>query len=120
MKNLDLDITVDEIGKDSLLKNDYDNRSDWSDFDVCAKKEHENGFYTKIDIRVNPEPSFEIIEFEGENYNVSKKRDILFWKKKYADKGVGKHKNDLHFIEFGKHKLAPVFNLDDLPVGNIG
>lgn len=117
--NSDLDITIDEY---DLSKNTIDaieQRSDTNDFDYAIKKVYANGeAYVKIDIRVCPEPSFDIIEFNGVNYNVSKLRDILFWKKKYANKGVKKHEYDLIAIETGVRPLEPVVEPntnDDLP-----
>lgn len=95
----DLDITSDSFDVDK--HDDLIGRSDNNDFDYALKKWHDDGYYTKIDIRISPEPSFDIIEFEGKNYNVSKLKDILFWKKKYADKGVKKHQDDLITIETG-------------------
>lgn len=50
---------------------------------------------------VCPEPSFTTVEFEGIKYNVSLLNNILFWKKKYARKGVQKHIDDLITIETG-------------------
>jgi len=98
----DLDVTIDEYDVKNLEKDALHLSSDFNDFDFCTTKTiADNGNYVKMDIRVNPEPSFESIEFEGFKYNVSKLRDILFWKKKYAQKGVTKHKNDLIAIETG-------------------
>lgn len=97
----DLDITTSEnIQKEDII-NDYEERSDVSDFDYAIQKQFESGFYLKIDIRISPEPQFDVVCFEGINYNVSKLKDILFWKKKFADKGVLKHKIDLITIETG-------------------
>ena len=115
----DLDITVDEFNCLDLSSEGLSERSDGNDFDHSLKKDHVDGNYTKIDIRINPEPSFEVISYNGITYNVSKLRDILFWKKKYADKGVIKHINDLIVIETGIRPLyditPTVFYDDDLP-----
>jgi len=96
----DLDITVDEYVFTEDNVDGLEQRSDGNDFDYCVKR-IDNDLYTKIDIRVNPEPSFETVSYDGVSYNVSKVRDILFWKKKYAKKGVLKHVNDLITIETG-------------------
>jgi hypothetical protein len=114
----DLDITVDEFS----LKTDTMNlveSSDSNDFDFALQKNYDNG-YVKIDIRISPEPSFDIVQFEEVSYNVSKLRDILFWKNSYANKGVQKHKDDLLTMETGVRPLTPVTeeNIlldDDLP-----
>lgn len=111
----DLDITTNAF--DASKNEDWEGRSDGNDFDYALKKMHEDGHYTKIDIRVNPEPSFDIVEYEGKKYNVSKLSDILWWKKKYADKGVKKHEYDLITIETGVRPLEPIESIDglDLP-----
>ena len=88
-------------------------RSDNCDFDFGYRIYHTDNFYTKIDIRITPEPSFDVIEFNGYNYNVSKLRDILFWKQKYANKGVLKHQNDLIAIKTGVRPLEPVATIED-------
>ena len=110
----DLDITVDEFNKEDNKIDNLNERSDNNDFDFCVRKDHANDCYTKIDIRISPEPSFDIIEFEGENYNVSKLKDILHWKKKYAEKGVKKHEYDLIAIETGVRPVESI-EFDELP-----
>lgn len=111
----DLDITIDDfVFEDESLK-DYEKRSDANDFDYAIKKNIENDWYIKMDIRVCPEPTFDIIYFEGVGYNVSKYRDIIFWKTKYANKGFSKHINDLETIKTGVRPLEPIINNDILP-----
>jgi len=108
----DLDITVDEFVQSPDERLDL--RSDANDFDYAFSSPHRNGYYTKIDLRITPEPSYDVIEFDGHQYNVSKLRDILFWKKKYADKGVQKHKDDLITIETGiRPKVSSQAVVDD-------
>lgn len=107
----DLDITTDIF--DIKETAELENRSDGNDFDYALKKVHDAECYTKIDIRITPEPSFEVIEYEGEKYNVSKLNDILFWKQKYADKGVIKHQNDLITIKTGVRPTEPEILIDD-------
>jgi len=111
----DLDITTDVF--DANESSELEGRSDANDFDYALKRNHEDGRYTKLDIRVNPEPSFDVIEYDGNKYNVSKLRDILFWKKKYADKGVLKHQDDLVTIETGVRpdRVVEVSIFDELP-----
>ena len=104
----DLDITIDEFDFNSMDLLDYEQRSDGNDFDHAIKKTVLGGWYVKIDIRICPEPSFEKITFEGVTYNVSKLRDIVFWKTKYANKGVKKHINDLEAIKTGVRPLELV------------
>lgn len=103
LRKSDLDITVDtevEIG------GDYTERSDHNDFDYAVQKDIGSGRYVKMDIRICPESQFEVINYEGVDYNVSKLKDILFWKSKYAKKGVQKHIDDLITIETCKRPKA--------------
>ena len=109
----DLDITVDEFQESDMTKEKLESRSDNNDFDFCLLKHVEDGLYIKIDLRINPEPSFEVVEYQGFKYNVSKERDILFWKSKYAAKGVAKHENDLYFIKNGVALVNTCDELDD-------
>lgn len=95
----DLDITIDEYDFKEGDIEDLDLRSDFNDLDFCLVKKSDESMYVKIDIRVSPEPSFDVIEYKGVKYNVSKLRDIIFWKKNYAEKGVEKHINDLKVIK---------------------
>lgn len=110
----DLDITTAEnILKEDIISN-YEERSDVSDFDYAIQKQFESGYYLKIDVRISPEPQFDVINFNGINYNVSKLKDILFWKRKYANKGVLKHSNDLITIESGVRPKEEIESSDDL------
>ncbi len=112
----DLDITVPhEIDVASLEATSC--RSDAGDFDyalmVDCKKYSQ---YVKMDIRMCPEPSFEIVYYGDHSYNVSRMRDIMFWKRKYAAKGVIKHINDITAIETGIRPVEGVsysINSDD-------
>jgi hypothetical protein len=97
----DLDITIDEFCFDGAELADYEERSDRSDFDYAIKRNVGAVHYVKIDIRVCPEPSFDVVNYEGVDYNVSRLVDIIYWKKKYADKGVKKHIYDLEVIITG-------------------
>ena len=109
----DLDITIDEFELKQLDLLGYEEISDGNDFDCVIKKNCNDSYYVKIDIRVCPEPSFDVINYKGIDYNVSKQRDIIFWKTKYANKGVPKHINDLETIKTGIRPLEPVATVDD-------
>ena len=52
----------------------------------------------KVDIQCNPEMHSVPVMYYGNQYNVTKLSDTLMWKKKYADEGHVKHKNDLKLI----------------------
>lgn len=103
----DLDVVVDEHFSCNEALKEYRERSDTTDFDLNIEADHEGGWYTKIDVRITPEPSFTQVCYEGHYYNVSLVRNILFWKRKYAAKGVKKHIEDIYFIENGKPMPVP-------------
>jgi len=112
----DLDITIDNFIFDIKDLPNFEHRSDGNDFDYSLKSNEQDGIYTKIDIRISPEPSFDKILFEGVYYNVSKYRDIIFWKTKYANKDSIKHVNDLYFIKNGHVNTPPIDSeICDLP-----
>lgn len=67
----DLDITIDEYVFEIEKLKDCEKRSDANVFDYAIKKNVDNDWYIKMDIRVCPEPSFDVIDFEGISYNVS-------------------------------------------------
>ena len=114
LSNSDIDITIDCLELSQIDK-DYESRSDSNDFDFSVKKVHDTGHYTKIDIRVNPEPMFGVINYNGFDYKVSRLKDILFWKEKYAKKGVIKHIHDLEVIKTGIRPPLISILTDDLP-----
>jgi len=97
----DLDITVDEFTFNKDEFEDVSERSDANDFDYGLKKEFGNGFYQKLDIRIDPAQSFDVINFDGYDYNVSTLDTILYWKDSYSNKGVDKHADDLETIKTG-------------------
>jgi hypothetical protein len=103
LKYSDIDMTIDEFNPNTDLVNGYNSSND---FDYII-----NSNDIKLDLRICPEPSFDIINFEGFDYNVSKLRDMLFWKQKYANKGVKKHEFDLQFIQIGKRPKEDIFPL---------
>jgi hypothetical protein len=110
----DLDITVDEF--DLRISTEYEERSDNNDFDFSVKDMISESVYVKIDIRISPEPSYDVVVFDGNSYNVSKVKDILWWKQKYADKGVDKHRDDLITIKTGiRPEVKETSFSDDLP-----
>lgn len=116
LSDSDIDITIDEFYlPPSDLVIERANSSDY-DYSVTFHKESNYGLSVNMDIRISPEPSFEIVGFEGNKYNVFKLRDILFWKRKYAKREVIKHSDDLEVIRTGIRKTKPVCEtVDDLP-----
>jgi hypothetical protein len=116
----DLDITNPHKMPEMIFDNCFES-SEPSDFDHRLVINVNENYYTKVEIRVNPEPSFEVLRFEGHNYNVSLLNNIIFWKQKYADKGYQKHIDDLIVINGGERPkpLIPTLSkqpfVDDLP-----
>jgi hypothetical protein len=117
----DIDMTVEDYMPEKFANDKYDESSMPEDFDYKYRYAISTQLYIKMDIRVCPEPTFEIINRNGIDYRVSKKRDILFWKDKYARKNVYKHTDDMFTIT-GLEKYArtkQVVSLhpldDDLP-----
>lgn len=125
----DLDTTVDAFSKDAILRlcahsTDLYKGSMPSDLDLVFSL-HTTLGGVKLDLRICPEPSFEVTKYDGHSYNVSKLRDILYWKKLYAKRGVNKHLEDLRVIapnevaeieEYIKTtKQAKELDLDELP-----
>lgn len=116
LSNTDLDIVIPYDLSENEQK-EYECRSDGNDFDYAVKVNCNEGNYVKIDIRVCPEPNFDVVYFEGFKYNVSLLKDVIHWKRTYAKKGVTKHINDLALIT-GEYKkvIEPKIDLeDDLP-----
>lgn len=70
---------------------------------------------TKVDCRIDPKQRYEIIEYNGFKYKVSKFETILAAKVKYAANGQDKHKEDIReMCGVGKNKVVnPI--LGDLP-----
>lgn len=113
----DLDVTNPDPMPEQIWDG-YTESSEPSDFDHRIVLDAGKNLYVKMEIRISPEPSFETIEFKGDKYNVSLLKNILFWKQKYANKGVQKHIDDLVVINTGVRpvpKQVPVYELDDLP-----
>lgn len=97
----DLDITTPEFTEISNPNingcspvEDYDHRYQIDD--------PKTGHFFKLEIRIDDEqPDFDVVNFEGVNYNITKKETILMWKQKYAENGNQKHINDLITIATG-------------------
>jgi hypothetical protein len=121
LKYSDIDLTTpDNIDKNQLLIiNEVQESSNPSDFDYSLRYHPiDSSVYVKIEIRISPEPGFIVIEKDGINYNVSKLKDIIFWKTKYANNGSQKHEHDLIVINGGERPAieTPIFSSnDDLP-----
>ena len=104
----DLDFVTDELSSETKdkFRGEIAQSSDARDFDYALRVHHNPKFYTKVDIRLSSEDAFDVVEFDGNLYNVSRFEDILKWKNHYANKGVTKHIDDLITIDTG---VRPVF-----------
>lgn len=112
----DIDMTVDDYILKSNKPTEYVESSNPDDFDHQYRALTTGGNYIKIDVRVSPEPSYDVITYNKINYRVSKLRDIIFWKRKYARKGVQKHIDDLIVIDGGERPVPKIeIPTDDLP-----
>ena len=97
----DLDITTPEFTEKN--NDNLQHSSAVEDFDHAYQiNENKTGKFFKLEIRIDDEQSdFDVVNFEGFNYNVTKKETILKWKLNYALKGVEKHIHDLFAIATG-------------------
>lgn len=103
MSESDLDLICPSFEKQQYLidKNDtLEETSDSNDFDFKYRRWFGN-LYVKHDICIDSEQEFQIIERNGEKYNVSLFENIMKFKREYAAKGVFKHKADIVAIETG-------------------
>jgi len=117
LNNSDIDMTLKTLLPETFDIDDSEESSNPEDFDVQLRVyPNKGGYYIKVDINVNEKSSFDVIEHGGFKYNVSKKDEILEWKRKYADKGVQKHIDDLIAIETGIRPEEKIHDeIDDLP-----
>lgn len=99
----DIDLTTNcELSfKEPVDIADVTETSNPEDFDYQFRYYHTGGIYTKVEINIAPDKGYDVIEFEGHRYNVSKLADIYFYKSAYAVKGVEKHIDDLITIATG-------------------
>lgn len=97
----DLDMVLQKYEDGSIQDEHWQSVSNFDDFVASFRIWFANkggAYYTKLEISEQPEQLYDIVEFQGDVYNVSKLSSILEFKKKYADKGCSKHQRDLHFI----------------------
>lgn len=117
----DIDMTCKSKLPEPLDAEQFEESSSPTDFDYSLRlHDKQSNIYAKIEVRVSPEPSFVVINHNGIDYNVSLLENILFWKQKYADKGVQKHIDDMIVINGGERPPIPEVtyayaNDDDLP-----
>lgn len=100
----DLDITTPNFTEKEEQKDTFQaGCSPVEDYDYRYRIDDVNsGHFFKLEIRVDDKQSdFDVIEYNGFKYNVTKKETIFKWKLKYARKGIDKHINDLFAIATG-------------------
>src|SRR5882757_9910466 len=97
----DIDLTDKDQAAANLFVDsfkDTEESSNPEDFKYQFRYNYPGDRYIKIDISIFPEKEFDVIDKDGFLYRVSKKEDILFYKKKYAESGGKKHQDDLTAI----------------------
>lgn len=97
----DLDITTSEFTP--TAKSVEHGCSPVEDFDYRYQiDDKETGHFFKLEIRIDDEQSeFDVVNYDGVNYNVTSKKVILSWKQKYAENHSQKHIDDLITIATG-------------------
>lgn len=104
LSNSDLDIIVDndeydfETGIGKSLNCDIVETSDNSDF-FRVFMLHDDNLDIKIEIAINRYMKFDVVNYEGHNYNVNKNISTILFKHKYAMNGHIKHIIDLYVLE---------------------
>lgn len=93
----DIDICLPYFQDLSLNENIEfsEEKPSFNDFDLSYSFINQNGNYTKIDVKIDPHQKYEIVEYKGFKYKVSKLETILEAKIRYSGKNQQKHKNDL-------------------------
>lgn len=106
----DLDLITPSFDKNDHIINvkngDIQETSESNDFNFNYRRFF-GSYYVKYDICINTEQTYQVIEFEGNSYNVSLFENIMKFKREYADKGVFKHKADIEAIETGVRPTKP-------------
>lgn len=96
--------TSDELkvrdNSSTIVEEDYEDLED-DDFDLIysndfSERLYINGF--KVDVKISPTNKYDIIEYNGDKYRVSKLEHIMEAKWRYALEGSLKHKKDCYEI----------------------
>lgn len=87
-------------GEDSLIDEaeDFDAKSSGNDFTYTSCITTNDGRFFKVDIRINPEQSYDLVPFEGKIFRLSKLCDIIEAKARYWKEGNLKHGDDLKML----------------------
>lgn len=81
--------TIDEI-------EEFDGKSSGNDFDRTFLLNTCDDRFFKLDVKVDPKASYNIVTHNGHKYKVAELLDIIEAKCRYANKGNNKHKEDLY------------------------
>jgi hypothetical protein len=106
----DLDLITPSFDKNDHTNNgkndDIQETSESNDFNYNYRR-YFGCYYVKYDISINTEQTFQVIQYEGNSYNVSLFENIMKYKREYAAKGVFKHTADIAAIETGVRPIKP-------------
>jgi hypothetical protein len=111
VRGIDLKRSLDESDIDLIIQHsDFEKfyMKSWEcvalgnsfDFDYKVKLEI-NGNKHKMDVSLTKIPNFDVVEYQEHFYRVNNLQVVLEYKKKYANEGDVKHRNDLITIETG-------------------
>ena len=103
--SIDLDVVMPyyqkmrtkDFGKDSIIDEieEVDAKKSGNDFMYTFCVTSKDGRFLKVDVRISPEQSYDIITFKDQEFKTCKVLETLAAKCKYAIEGNDKHKNDI-------------------------
>ena len=74
---------------------EFDGKKSGNDYDFTYGIVTREGKFVKLDVRIDPKQSYEIVEYKGFPYKVCRLMDILEAKCRYAKEGNTKHLRDI-------------------------
>lgn len=115
LSDLDVQVIRSSWPVDVFTLEGIEESSNPSDFDHSLRYSI-GGPYVKLEVKKMFAIASDMILYEGVEYNVLTTEEILYWKKKYADNGNLKHRDDLITIETGvRPDIRTSVEIDDLP-----
>jgi len=104
--NIDLDIimpyyqNLTDIKSRGLISEieEFDGKKSGNDYDKTYALTTVKGDFIKLDVRIDPKQSYELVEYKGYKYKTSKLIDILEAKCRYAKEGNEKHLRDMKYL----------------------
>lgn len=103
-KDSDLDLVMpyyqgmqDIVAKKDFIEEveEFSGKKSGNDYDLTFAITTKEGAFAKLDIRIDPKQSYELIVYKGFTYKVCKLMDILEAKCRYAKEGDTKHLKDI-------------------------